>query len=205
MRILSFGFLISLRGLQSPGNKPLSGETRCTIRACAVDKGEETPMKRLIVVACWFSIFGAGWCFGNPQKAKLMPGGSTWKVVQESERQVYVIGFMHGYVLGKRDAGALALAKLTEGKLPLIPPMTSAQKKDMEEGIAEAQKAGPVIERTSALILTAAMSTFYYDGQNTSVCWEDAIMLSAASLAGNPATDLELDAARKKGAESGCN
>jgi len=117
---------------------------------------------------------------------------------------MYVIGFMHGYVLGKRDTGALALAKLAEGKLPLIPSMTPAQKKDMEEGIEEAQKAGPVIGRTSALILTAAMSTFYNDGQNASVCWENAVMLSAASLAGTEPTDQELEAARKKGAESGC-
>jgi len=103
--------------------------------------------------------------------------------------------------LGERDFGSLAISKFAKEKLP---SMTPAEKKDFEEGLKEAQKAAPSIGRTSALILAAAVSTFYGDKQNAPVCWEKAVALSAASLAGNEPTDQELDAARKEGAQNGC-
>ena len=49
-----------------------------------------------------------------------------------------------------------------------------------------------------------ALDTFYSDYRNTPVCLNEAILFSIASLAGNPATNQELTAARKAGAESGC-
>jgi hypothetical protein len=160
---------------------------------------EGTPVKRLIVVACWLSIFGAVWSFGNQQAAKPLPGGITWNATQESEKQSYVVGFRHGYMTGMQDTlGAAILSDKPKS------PLTPAQKKDMEEWAKEARKAGPVIFNQSALILAAAMSTFYNEGQNASVCWEKALMLSAASLAGNEPTTQELDTARKKGAQNGC-
>lgn len=138
-------------------------------------------MRKLILAAGCVLLFWAGWGFGDQQATKAFPGGSTWKGVQEYERQMYVVGFMRGYVLGKRDTGALALAQFAKEKLP---SMTPAQRADMEEGIEEAQKAAPAIGNTSSLILTAAMSTFYNDQRNAPVCWERAVMLLAASLAG---------------------
>jgi len=54
-------------------------------------------MRRLIVVAASLAFFSAGWCFGSQHATK--PGGSAWKEVQESERQMYVVRFMHGYIL----------------------------------------------------------------------------------------------------------
>jgi len=96
-----------------------------------------------------------------------------------------------------------ALAAATQPDKPKS-PLTPAQKKDMEAWAGEAKKVGPVIFNQSALVLAAAMSTFYHDDQDAPVCWEKAIMLSAESLAGSAATDQELEAARKKGAESGC-
>jgi hypothetical protein len=44
----------------------------------------------------------------------------------------------------------------------------------------------------------------YSDYRNTPVCLDEAILFSVASLAGNAATDQELQAARKKGAVSSC-
>ncbi|HZU45293.1 MAG TPA: hypothetical protein VE994_21630 [Terriglobales bacterium] len=164
-------------------------------------------MKQMVVLAGCLALFYAGWCYGQGQTAKGLPGGTTWKGVTGSERQMYVVGFMHGYVLGGRDTAAILVAKLEKGELslPKLRPTTPAQKKDMDEGIEEAEKAAPTIGRTSALILEAAMSTFYNDQRNATVCWDKAAMLSAASLAGNAPTDQELDAARMKGAESGCH
>lgn len=75
----------------------------------------------------------------------------------------------------------------------------------MEADAKEVKKVTPIIRNDSALILTAAMSTFYNDEQNATVCWEKATMLSAASLAGNKPTEEELDAARKEGARGGCH
>jgi hypothetical protein len=52
--------------------------------------------------------------------------------------------------------------------------------------------------------LEGALDTFYNDYRNTPVCLNEAILFATASLAGNAATDPELETARKKGAEGGC-
>jgi hypothetical protein len=50
-----------------------------------------------------------------------------------------------------------------------------------------------------------AMSSFYTDYRNAPVCWNEAVQFSVLSLNGEAATEQELAAARKSGAEAGCN
>lgn len=52
--------------------------------------------------------------------------------------------------------------------------------------------------------LPAALSTFYDDEQNASICWQQAMMLAAEDLAGFKPSEEELTTARKKGVEEGC-
>jgi len=53
--------------------------------------------------------------------------------------------------------------------------------------------------------LATTMDTFYGDFRNTPVCWQDALLFSNASLAGNAPTEQELETVRKADAKSGCN
>jgi len=54
-------------------------------------------MKKLIGVTCGLLIFSAGWCVAGMQTATHFPGGSDWKILTPSERDLYVAGFLHGY------------------------------------------------------------------------------------------------------------
>jgi hypothetical protein len=49
-----------------------------------------------------------------------------------------------------------------------------------------------------------AVSSFYGDYRNVSVCWNQAVQFSIWSLSGDAVTDQEIDAARKSKAESDC-
>jgi hypothetical protein len=156
-------------------------------------------MKKLIGVTCGLLIFSAGWSMGGVQAVKTFPGGSYWQNLAPAHRDLYVAGFLHGYQTAIIHAGAIADAKDAHQN-------TSSMAADEKSELAMAKKVLPLFlrEDATAYQLDPTITTLYGDYRNMPVCFDEAILLSAASLAGNPATDQELDAARKRGAEKGC-
>jgi hypothetical protein len=156
-------------------------------------------MKKLIGVTCGLLVFAAGWCFGQGQSAKHLPGGSDWKNLSSEERQLYVAGYLHGYLQALLHGALLSIEHNAPQKMSSLP----ADKYQL----AMAHKVAPLFlqqDEPTAPQLDPTISAFYSDYRNMPVCFDEAILLSAASLAGNAATDQELDAARKRGAEKGC-
>jgi len=160
-------------------------------------------MRTPLAISGCLALLCVGWCFGQAQTATHPPGGGDWKALPPSDRALYLSGFLQGYKLGIVHAGVLAISKLSPEK---VSTMTPAEKKEYDESLEWAHKAAPLLLHggPSRLGLESTVSTFYADYRNMPVCFEDAVLFSAASLAGNAATDQELKAAREKGAESGC-
>src|ERR1700730_285952 len=159
-------------------------------------------MKAPFLVAGCIAIFCSGWCLGQGQKTTHLPGGGDWKALSFADHEFYLAGFVQGYGVGMLHAGSLTIAKLAPEK---VSAMTSAEKNDYEESLARARQVAPVLLHSpSSSGLERTVSTFYSDYRNVSICFEDAILFSAASLAGNAAKDQELEVARKKGARIGC-
>jgi hypothetical protein len=155
-------------------------------------------MKKLVGVTRGLLVFSAGWCMGGVQADEHFPGGTGWKSLTPTERDLYVAGFLHGYSTAIVHAGALADAKEKHQD-------TSSMPADEKSELTMAKKVLPLFLRDpTGSQLDPTITTLYGDYRNMPVCFDDAILLSAASLAGNAATDQELDAARKRGAEKGC-
>ncbi len=96
--------------------------------------------------------------------------------------------------------GALAIATNAPEKVSSMKP---AEIEDYEENLRWANRIVP-LQSKPIEEFEGALDTFYSDYRNTSVGWDEAMLLAVASLAGNPATDQELDTTRKRGAKSGC-
>lgn len=159
-------------------------------------------MRHLIVALACLLLFSGGWWIGKAQTARHLPGGSDWKALPSTERDLYLTGFVQGYRQGILHGGSMAIEKLAPEK---VSSMTPAQKSDYEESLRRARKASHVLmQPVSDSGLDAAMSAFYRDYRNIPVCFDDAILLSAMALAGSSATEQELRAARKTGVEQGC-
>jgi hypothetical protein len=161
--------------------------------------------KLLIIVTGSLAVVSAGWCFGQTRHGNDGNNGNSWRTLPSSTHAFYVAGFTEGYALALVHEEVLIAAKNAPEK---VPSMTLAQKKYYEETLRWAKRIVPFkfaggtpkpVEQ-----LEGALDTFYSDYRNMPVCWDEAMLFSLASLAGNAATDQELDAARKKGAESGC-
>jgi hypothetical protein len=144
--------------------------------------------------------FCAGWCFGEINQTGV--NGTTWKTLSPTEHKFYLSGFVQGYALGAAHAGSMALNRFAPEKVLTLPP---AEKSDYDKTLAWAPRVMRILQQSIAKSgLETAVSTFYGDYRNMPVCFEDAILFSAASLAGSTPTDKELNAARKQGAEGGC-
>ncbi len=159
--------------------------------------------RRIAIVACSGLVFLAGLAVGKAQEAPHPAGGSTWQNLTETIRDIYVRGFSNGYVVGARDASGYAVVKFGAK----LPAMTAAVRKDMDEGAAQFGSAGRALlspQGPGVEVIVSTVSTFYSDYRNTPICQDKAILFSVASLAGNAASDQELAAARKAGAETGC-
>lgn len=138
-------------------------------------------MRRLIAGLACLLLFAGGWWIGKGQTATPGLDGSGWKLLSDAQHALYLLGFKQGYVHGHVSG--------------------------FKQGLERGQKLSPVahvFDSSDAARLEPTVSVFYRDSRNISVCWEEAIMLSAASLAGNAPTEQELNAARKAGAEKGC-
>lgn len=158
--------------------------------------------RKLFVWAGSLVIFSAGWCFDQRRATSHQPGGGAWKALSPPDHKFYLAGFVQGYGLGIIHAGSLAVEKYAPEKAS---QMTIAEKRDYEESLGLAHNVIPILLRSvSDSGLEATVNTFYNDYRNVPVCFEQAILLSAASLAGKPATEQELSTARRRGSESGC-
>jgi hypothetical protein len=158
------------------------------------------PQNVRVIASLCLVFFCVGWCFGQGKTATHLPGGSDWKSLSSAERKLYLSGWVLGYRLGTLHAGVLATSNLAPEKVNALTP---AQKKDYDESLGWAHRVTPILLH-GASGLEATVSTFYGDYRNTTVCLDEAILFSAATLAGNAASDQELGAARKQGAASGC-
>lgn len=58
-----------------------------------------------------------GVVFWSAVGKKPFPGGTAWKAILDSERQLYALGFKHGYVHGADGASALAIVKYDDKKV----------------------------------------------------------------------------------------
>jgi|ERR1700674_298152 hypothetical protein len=158
-------------------------------------------MRRLIVAVGSLAVFGAGWCFGQTQHGN---DGNSWHTLPPVAHTFYVNGFNDGYVSALLQAGVLSVAKNAPETESSMKP---AERKSYEENLRWAKRIVPFeLGGTPKTVgeLEGALNTFYSDYRNIPVCLDEAMLFSLSSLAGNAATDQELDAARKKGAESRC-
>ena len=158
-------------------------------------------MRKLIIVVSSLAVFSAGWCVGQTQHGR--NDGRSWHILPPAAHTFYVKGFSDGYQDALMQAGALALQKAAPEQASSFPP---AERKNYQEFSRWGKRIVPFFGGPPKTVgeLEGALDTFYSDYRNTPVCLDEAILFSAASLAGNAATDQELDAARKKGAVSAC-
>jgi hypothetical protein len=158
-------------------------------------------MRKLIIAASGLVVFCTGWCVGQVHHGN---DGNSWHKLPPVAHTFYVLGFSHGYASAILHAGALAIAKNAPES---VSSMTPAGKKDYDETLQWARRIAPFeLHGATRTVgeLEGALDTFYNDYRNTPVCLDEAILFSIASLAGNAAPDRELVAARKNGAEGGC-
>jgi hypothetical protein len=157
-------------------------------------------MRKLIMVTITLVVFGAGWCLGQ-QKEK-SSGGIAWKATSDYERQLYVIGFKDGYIQGMSNTWAKASQDYNDKKV--LAKLTPTQRQGLEANAREGELVFWPLHNSSARVLSAAVTDFYDDQENLSVCWERAVTLAAISLSPMKPTQEELATAREKGAQGGC-
>lgn len=120
-----------------------------------------------------FTAFGGGLCLdsGKYKLFRVTPG----EQFQTPKRSFMPCGFKHGYMRGFIDASTSDVMKYNDQKI--LASLTPAQKKQWEMGaLGKDKSGGPVtMSSKSALILAAALSTFYADEQNASICWQQAM------------------------------
>lgn len=159
----------------------------------------EYPMRKLIVTAGCLAIFGAGWVLGS--ETTVAHDGRGWKELPEVSKLMYTTGFFTGYYLAMFHSAALVAAKE-----PLPLRLTPAEKKNLFGLTHEAHKFRDYFQRPVATLdpLESAVSRFYDNYQNISVCWDEAFSFSILSLAGDAPTEQEVNDARKRDAQAGC-
>lgn len=88
--------------------------------------------------------------------------------------------------------------------MPEFPRTPEERREVIEKADQIGQKSAAENSRSTVSQIEATVSTFYDDHQNMPVCWDDATWISTLSAEGNHLTEQALDAARNKGAKSGC-
>jgi hypothetical protein len=115
-------------------------------------------------------------------------------------RTMYVKGYLDGY-----NDGDSAMEKITVIVTKGVPPDASTKALVSPQINRVADIAGLGKNRSITVgTIESAMTTFYSDYRNAPVCWKDALKFAVWSLNGDTPAGEELDAARKRGAESGC-
>ena len=170
--------------------------------------------KRIAVVVCGWLIFVAGWAIG--ENKVLVLNGTNWKAFPTSEKIMYTYGFSQGYRQGGLDGISMAtrwLVRLVgkwhctfEGKLSRESTSLSEEEIRAEMNAQVQSEKYPFYgdAHTTVTQYVDTMSVFYSDYRNAPVCWDNALRLSSASLAGRAPTEEELEATRKADALTGC-
>lgn len=155
--------------------------------------------KRCIVACCCALTFLGGWAFG--QAIRGGTDGAHWRALTTSGKILYAGGFLRGYDQGFLEAGSAAIMSRQSQQAP---PVLTPEQKEKVFKLAEQARDHAFIGKATVGQVIATVDTFYGDYRNMEVCWDEAVLLSSVSLDGRAPTQEQLDAARKRGAESGC-
>jgi hypothetical protein len=150
-------------------------------------------MSKHIVAVCaciFLGGFAGGWAAGN-SKAVVSYNGQYWHEVSDSAKLFYVRGFSTGYQDAVATKEALAGKSLNDAQRALLM---------RTDRYMSAKEAG----HHNIGEITNAVTTFYGDYRNASVCWEPAVTFSVMSVYGNPPSNEELARARQGSAGGGC-
>ena len=158
-------------------------------------------MRKVHTLSVGFALFCVGLISGSETEA--VRNGTTWKGLELSEKTAYTAGFVDGYVGGFNDGATVTVDKYLS---PEPPKLTTEQKQSISDLAPYAITHARIVVRSKATRaqIMDAMATFYGDQQNTPICWNDAFLFSAASLANRAPTEQQLDSAREAGIKSGC-
>jgi len=96
-------------------------------------------------------------------------------------------GFLLGYVKGAMHSADFMMEKFAPAK---VASMTGDDKRDYEKSLGWAHKVLPfLMSQAESSNLNSAVTAFYGDYRNLPVCLPNALLFSAASLAGNAASE----------------
>lgn len=165
-------------------------------------------MKKAVIALGCLTIFASGWAFGSSQGSSFGKG-TDWKVLGRVGKVMYVGGYLSGFIRAENDMVAVAYGAGTKGGQRFAPTPSESQEAatvvariKQEDWPLLTRYAGTPTPTTGQIVVT--MDTFYSNYRNAPVCWHDALMFSAASLAGRPPTERVLNNARIAGAEKPC-
>lgn len=196
--------VVVAKGKPAPYNER-QGPQRCSAhraRACASSAPQGSGMLRgrsrgivskqtVVICACIFlGGFVAGQAASTP-KPGYSHDGQHWRELTDFQRILYVRGFSLGYQDATTTKEALAGKYLDDAQRVLLTKVDRYL-----AGKAEGRhKVGEIVN---------AITTFYGDYRNVSVCWEPAITFSVMSVYGSPPSNAELAGARQGSASGGC-
>jgi hypothetical protein len=150
-------------------------------------------MSRRIAVVCaciFLGGFAGGWAAGA-SSGGYDYNGQHWRELTSFQRTLYVRGFSVGYQDASAAKEALAGKSLDDAQGALL-----ARIDRYLSGKGEGHhKMGEIV---------SAVTTFYDDYRNVSVCWESALTFSVMSVYGDPPSSEELTHARQGSAKTGC-
>lgn len=154
--------------------------------------------KFLMAVGCCGLIFVAGWAFG--QKTLNASGWNDLRKVDDLAQLMFVKGYAQGYSDGDRAMEKIATV-LTKGNAPdsTTKTVVTPQMRHVKQMVGLGSNGDITFGR-----IVDATNSFYSDYRNAPVCWNDALQFSVWSLNGDAATEQEVEAARKRGAGTGC-
>jgi hypothetical protein len=146
--------------------------------------------KHIAFGACIFlGSFVGGWAVGNA-KASFSYNGQNWQALTGFQKLLYVRGFSVGYQDAIATKEALAGKSLNDAQRALLmrTELYLSGKGEGHHSISE---------------IINAVTTFYGDHRNVSVCWEAAVAFSVMSVHGSPPSDEDVARARHSSGE-GC-
>lgn len=158
--------------------------------------------KIFILYLCSFSF--VGWAFAQAQAPSF--DGGYWAQLDKADnfaRLMYIKGYLKGYADGDSAMEKIASVFIKKDEI------SSLDEPRKQLVIAQTWRVAQVLGVQGGNItfgkIESATDAFYSDYRNAPVCWGLGLQFSIMSLRGTPASDDELAAARKAGAQSGCN
>jgi hypothetical protein len=142
------------------------------------------------ICACIFlGGFVGGWAAGN--STGFSHNGRHWQELTDFQKTLYVRGFSMGYQDAVATKAALVGKSLNDEQRALLTK-------------TDRYLSGKVEGHHNIGEIVGAVTTFYADYRNVSVCWEPAVTFSVMSVYGDPPSNEELARARQGSASGGC-